>query len=318
MPSEFLHNHPDFDALLRIVADQKQISPYLVEKDYWIMHCLFGLQEMDLNFELKGGTSLSKGFGVIHRFSEDIDLRIEPPENLTVNTNPKATKSNQVAGRKDYYDWLADNIEIDGLESVARDYEFDDQQHYRSGGVRLRYPVHTDELQGIKAGVLLEVGFDDVTPNIPKTISSWAFDFAKDKVDVLDNRALDVACYHPGYTFVEKLQTISTKFRKQQEEGTFPVNFMRHYYDIYCLLNVKEVKEFIGTDEYQAHKQKRFPTADNQTLSENQAFLLSDDETYRLFESAYIQSSSLYYQNQPSFAGIIKKIIEAIQSVEGV
>jgi len=123
MPSEFLHNHPDFDALLRIVADQKQISPYLVEKDYWIMHCLFGLQEMDLNFELKGGTSLSKGFGVIHRFSEDIDLRIEPPENLTVNTNPKATKSNQVAGRKDYYDWLADNIEIDGLESVARDYD---------------------------------------------------------------------------------------------------------------------------------------------------------------------------------------------------
>ncbi len=28
-------------------------------------------------FELKGGTSLSKGFGVIHRFSEDIDIRIE-------------------------------------------------------------------------------------------------------------------------------------------------------------------------------------------------------------------------------------------------
>ena len=51
----------------------------LVEKDYWIMHCLWGLQAQGFQFELKGGTSLSKGFGVIHRFSEDIDIRIEPP-----------------------------------------------------------------------------------------------------------------------------------------------------------------------------------------------------------------------------------------------
>lgn len=318
MPLEFLHNHSDFDALLRIVADEKRISPYLIEKDYWIMHCLFGLQEMGLNFELKGGTSLSKGFGIINRFSEDIDIRIEPPSELNVNTNPKAIKTNQVAGRKAYYDWLADNIGIDGLESVTRDHEFDDKQHYRSGGVRLRYPVQTDELQGIKAGVLLEVGFDDITPNIPKTISSWAFDFAKDKVEVMDNRALDVDCYHPGYTFVEKLQTISTKFRKQQEEGTFPVNFIRHYYDIYCLLDVSEVKQFIGTDEYRAHKNKRFPNADNQILAENQAFLLSDDEAFRLFESAYIQSSSLYYQDQPNFTEIRKKITEAIQSFDGI
>ena len=141
MPLKFLHDHPEFDALLRIVADEKKISPYLIEKDYWIMHCLFGLQKMGLSFELKGGTSLSKGFGIIDRFSEDIDIRIEPPAELKVNTNPKATRANQVVGRKSYYDWLAENISIDGLESVARDYEFDDTQHYRSGGVRLRYPV---------------------------------------------------------------------------------------------------------------------------------------------------------------------------------
>ena len=318
MSLNFLHEHSEFNALLRIVADEKKINPYLVEKDYWIMHCLFGLQEMGLSFELKGGTSLSKGFSIITRFSEDIDIRIEPPLELEVNTNPKSTKANQVAGRKEYYDWLANNISIEGLDSITRDYEFDDKKYYRSGGVRLRYPVQTDGLKGIKAGVLLEVGFDDVTPNIPKTISSWAFDFAKDKVEVLDNRALDVDCYHPGYTFVEKLQTISTKFRKQQEDGTFPVNFMRHYYDVYCLLEVEEVKAFIGTDKYIAHKQKRFPEADNQTLNENQAFLLSDDETYKLFESAYQQSASLYYQDQPDFEEIRNKVIGAIQGIEGI
>jgi predicted nucleotidyltransferase component of viral defense system len=43
-----------------------------VEKDYWIMHGLYGLQQMGMSFELKGGTSLSKGYGIIERFSEDI------------------------------------------------------------------------------------------------------------------------------------------------------------------------------------------------------------------------------------------------------
>jgi predicted transcriptional regulator of viral defense system len=64
------------------VAEEKGIAPALVEKDYWITHCLYGLQQLGLKFELKGGTSLSKGYGIIHRFSEDIDIRIEPPPEL--------------------------------------------------------------------------------------------------------------------------------------------------------------------------------------------------------------------------------------------
>jgi predicted nucleotidyltransferase component of viral defense system len=50
------------------------------------MHCLYGLQGLGLKFVLKGGTSLSKGHGIIHRFSEDIDIRIEPPPELHVKT----------------------------------------------------------------------------------------------------------------------------------------------------------------------------------------------------------------------------------------
>jgi predicted nucleotidyltransferase component of viral defense system len=80
MPSlDLLHRRPNFSSLLRIVAVQMAIDPVLVEKDYWIMHCLYGLQRLGLAFELKGGTSLSKGYGLIHRFSEDIDIRIDPP-----------------------------------------------------------------------------------------------------------------------------------------------------------------------------------------------------------------------------------------------
>lgn len=71
--ADFLHDRRDFDQLLAVIADERGLDPMLVEKDYWIMHCLWGLQAQGFQFELKGGTSLSKGFGVIHRFSEDID-----------------------------------------------------------------------------------------------------------------------------------------------------------------------------------------------------------------------------------------------------
>ena len=83
----FLHHHPEFPDLIRIIGREMSIAPILVEKDYWIMHAVFGLKQLGLTFELKGGTSLSKGFGVIHRFSEDIDIRIEPFDGLQVDTS---------------------------------------------------------------------------------------------------------------------------------------------------------------------------------------------------------------------------------------
>ncbi|WP_225039974.1 hypothetical protein WGT02_23620 (plasmid) [Rhizobium sp. T1470] len=42
MPVDFLHNQKDFASLLRIVAEEIKVQPVLVEKDYWIMHCLYG------------------------------------------------------------------------------------------------------------------------------------------------------------------------------------------------------------------------------------------------------------------------------------
>ena len=125
---------------------------------------------MGLKFELKGGTSLSKGLGLIHRFSEDIDIRIEPPPELEVKTGRNHDKESHIQSRKNFYNWLADEIKIDGIESVIRDTEFDDEK-YRSGGIRLNYKSTTNQIAGLKDGILLELGFDDITPNLPRTIS---------------------------------------------------------------------------------------------------------------------------------------------------
>jgi hypothetical protein len=310
MPADYLHNHRQFADLIRIVAQAQGIDPALVEKDYWIMHSLYGLQQLGLKFELKGGTSLSKGHQVINRFSEDIDIRIEPPPELHVKIGRNHTKLRHVESRKNFYDWLAKTIRIDGIDKVERDTAFDNK-HYFSGGIRLSYKSVTEPLEGVKTGVLLEAGFDVVTPNTARDISSWAYDYAVAiGVQIIDNRAGGVACYDPGYTLVEKLQTISTKYRQWEEKKEFPVDFMRHYYDVYRLLEQPEVQAFIGTNEYKAHKGKRFRQGDNPKITENQAFVLSNPKTRKLFEQAYNASKALYYGDKPTFDVILKRIAE--------
>lgn len=315
MPADtFLHERSDFPDLIRIAAEERGLIPALVEKDYWIMHCLYGLRIQGFEFELKGGTSLSKGFGIIQRFSEDIDIRIDPKDApFEVFSGPKQTKkAHHIESRKRFYDWLAETIRIEGIVEIARDQAFDDDK-YRSGGIRLRYKSAFDPPPGLKDGVLLELGFDDTAPNMPRTISSWAFDKAAGSgIEITDNRAFDIPCYHPGYTFVEKLQTVSTKFRQQQETGDMPVNFLRHYYDISQLLDHPDVVAFIGTPAYHSRKEIRFRKDDNLIIAENKAFLLSDTATRERFAIAYQATTSLYFGGQPPFDAILEKIRQRI------
>ncbi|WP_255207742.1 MULTISPECIES: nucleotidyl transferase AbiEii/AbiGii toxin family protein [unclassified Myxococcus] len=74
----FIHDDSAFDDLLQIVAAHNKMSLALVEKDYWVTHTLWALHATGFDVWFKGGTSLSKGFSLIHRFSEDLDLKIEP------------------------------------------------------------------------------------------------------------------------------------------------------------------------------------------------------------------------------------------------
>lgn len=172
MPAEsFLHERSDFKALVETVAASETTNdPALVEKDYWIMHAVFGLKQLGLAFELKGGTSLSKGFGIIQRFSEDIDIRIGPFDGLQVDTNPNHEKPQHVESRKQFFDKLRDKINISGITAVERDTRYDDEM-LRNAGLRLGYETHFGSIAP-KDGILLEVGFDQTAPNRAVTISS--------------------------------------------------------------------------------------------------------------------------------------------------
>jgi len=70
---------------------------------------------------------------------------------------------------------------------IERDHVFDDAA-YRSGGIRLIYKSQFEDLSGLKEGILLEVGFDDTTPNEAITISSWVYDKAVNSPVSIENK----------------------------------------------------------------------------------------------------------------------------------
>nr|WP_268749055.1 nucleotidyl transferase AbiEii/AbiGii toxin family protein [Bordetella bronchiseptica] len=129
---------------------------------------------------------------------------------------------------------------------------------------------------------------------------------------MFDNRAVAVPCYAPTYTFVEKLQAISTKYRRLGESEAFPGNFLRHYYDVYCLLGLEEVQVFMREPAYQERKAQRFRSGDERVIARNQAFVLADAAQRERFALEYRKTQALYYQGQPDFDALVARIHEHI------
>ena len=128
--------------------------------------------------------------------------------------------------------------------------------------------------------------------------------------EYISNLAKGVLCYHPGYTLIEKLQTIIRKYRNKDRDSNSNIkNFMRQYYDVYCLLQKPEIVQFIASEEYIKHKALRIRGADNEIpLSEHPALLLSEESIRNTFSQQYKSTSNLYYNGQPDFEVIIKGI----------
>jgi len=127
----FVHESgQEFADLLEIVAAERGLRRSIVEKDYWVTHALWALSVGGFEVWFKGGTSLSKGFGLIERFSEDLDLKVEPGgvTALPAVSNWKSEGAKATAERRAYFD-------ASGIGA-----EFDDN---RARGVRCVHPLVT-------------------------------------------------------------------------------------------------------------------------------------------------------------------------------
>jgi len=306
---EFFHERADVKTLIETLSLETKIFEQVIEKDYWIMHCLWGLQQLGLAFEMKGGTSLSKGWGMIDRFSEDIDIRFDAPETL----NLKGDKPAHINARRAFYDDLASRMQIPGIKAV-RETQYDDEKG-QNGGISLKYESHFVPLAGIRPAVLLEAGFDRTAPNEARDFSSWVYDRAvKARLDIADNRALGVRCYNPEYTFVDKLQTICRRYRQFRERNDpdkdRPREFLRHYYDLYRLLEAPRVNTFIGTLEYDAYKRLKIKTADGEYFETREPFMLEDPKIYALFEQEFDHMNTMLLAPAPKFKDLVERLRE--------
>lgn len=88
-----MYLHKDDKELLRdiivTVSERTGIDESIVEKDYYVTMILKELVQRNPNVVFKGGTSLSKAYHVIDRFSEDIDITLK-----SIWEKPEGRKSN--------------------------------------------------------------------------------------------------------------------------------------------------------------------------------------------------------------------------------
>lgn len=227
----FVHDDAEFEDLLRIVAAARRLSLGLVEKDYWVTHTLWALHAQGFEIWFKGGTSLSKGFGLIERFSEDLDLKVEPGRvpGVPAVSNWKSGGTKATAERKDYFERLASKIEVPSatlsLEPV--------DQSWRGANIRVTYPgKHLGGLSGVlRPFVLLEVGSARVTPAVPRDLTSFVHTHLAEsgqQAAFASNVPVAMRCVHPLVTLLEKLDAI---YRRALNPKVDPATFVRHFED---------------------------------------------------------------------------------------
>mgnify|MGYP001564366881 CR=1 FL=1 len=229
----FIHDDPDFARLLAIVARETGVAAALVEKDYWVTHCLWALHETGLELWLKGGTSLSKGFGLIRRFSEDLDLMVRQGTVASLPSVSSWTSTNKglVAARRAFYNALPGAFAIPAVKVEVDDGPQDKQAR----GVDLigRYPgmLVAQLAPTMSPFVRFEIGRARVVPFVELPLTSFVHDLLERRgqlASYADNRPRAVRCVHPLVTLLEKLDALSRRYARETIE---PDGFVRHYED---------------------------------------------------------------------------------------
>ena len=222
------------------------MRPSYIEKDYWVTQMLFRLSQSPYvgNVVFKGGTSLSKGYNLINRFSEDVDVAVIH-EGLTGN----AVKT------------LIRNIE----KGIIGDFTpTDDPSNTKGSMFRksvLTYPViMPDEPGGIAVKrMILEISaFANPFPHEPKEISSLIAQYllAIDRRDVIESFemqpfTLNVLDYRR--TLVEKIISLT---RFSFADTRLLVSKIRHFYDIYYLMQTDGCRSYVVSSEFKVDVQQ--------------------------------------------------------------
>lgn len=229
--------------LMRVASDKrKTLLPEVIEKDFWVcwvLARLFGAPEMARKILFKGGTSLSKVFGLIERFSEDVDLVLD--WNEVTNEDPTAERSvtkqdifNRVLMAQAYA-YLRDTFlpEVQALVAGVCDAMIEDNPEV----VMIRYPSGFSS-NYLRPEIRLEVGpLASWVPNAEYEIRPYA---AEVLPEAFVHPTCRVRAIKAERTFWEKITTLHHEAHRPVDNPQ-PMGYSRHYYDV-CRMAATRVK----------------------------------------------------------------------------
>lgn len=240
-----LHEHDDFAAFVTAAAAESDLAEAFVEKDYWITEILRVIADtLPGRAIFKGGTSLSKGWGLLDRFSDDIDLFVDPA------VEPELAKRAVDRVLKQ----LATDVETIGGLSLTESNTIGGRGRVDTFTYESRFPA----IAGFPPTVRLEPEVQSGRqPTADVQISSLVSDLLRDRgahEDLGDVEGLypfQMTLLHFRRTFVEKLFAIHGKVERLKADGHPLGRDARHYADIHVLAGRDEVLSMLRSDEYE-------------------------------------------------------------------
>ena len=224
------------------VGASKKIRAEAAEKDWWVVQvirALFSSQFRD-NMSFKGGTSLSKGWGLIERFSEDIDIAINRKflgltgELTKTQISDKLRRASCSFVRTDLKAAVETGLAASGIpeELFNVDVEITPVSTTDPEKIYVRYEsvFASDIDKYVKPRVVIEAGARSIfEPTVVRTIRSFVSEILPD-AEKIPNDKIDVRTAPAQRTFLEKIFLLHEEFHK---EGAVRIDRMsRHLYDM--------------------------------------------------------------------------------------
>lgn len=286
------------------------IKSIFIEKDYWICRSLALMAENDKENHtvFKGGTSLTKAFGIGSRFSEDIDIAISEAWTLSGNQLKmliKRTAKSMTEGLQE--------MNMPGFTSKGSHYH----KAYYS------YPRAIDPLQigAIKAGQLLvEINsFANPYPFQRCKLQSFLTEFLQKTgneqlIKEYDMQPFEVNVLDRRRTLTEKLVSL---LRCSLADNYMPelTAKIRHFYDLHFLLNDEEIQSYLKSDAFKSDFANLF-TQDQQRFDKPEGWQnkdIMDSPIIMDLHSVWSTLCKVYSRELPNLA---YKEIPTIESIE--
>lgn len=307
-----LREHPaDLAALSSRAADQLRLPLAAVEKDFWVTELLRSVArpaEGGLCI-FKGGTSLSKAYAIIERFSEDVDILVAPVERASTGARDRLLKA--VAER------AAVDLELTGRLATS------------TKGIKrnviYEYPATYPDPGRLSAGVLLEMGIrGGPEPHERRKVESYVAIAAK--ADGISPTEFDefepawVLTLRPERTLVEKLSLLHDRASRLSDEPDGLAGQGRHVYDIYRLLNAETVRDAIAEPgivaalaaDAEEHSQRHgFPSTPRPSDGFADSPVWADGDVRAKLNVAYSSASGLIWGTVPTLNDCVSAVLES-------